>query len=418
MAGRAVGIILVASFVATTLIPCHSFAQDPIKIGFVYCFSGRLGHYGYGAKQGAEMAMREINQKGGVNGRKLVGIYEDTELKPDIGAKAARKLVTEDGVDVVMGIVSSGVARATAPIMNELRTPLIITLAMTPDVTGAMCNPYTFRVSLNGPQNLRGAAFLASEIGARKWTTMGPDYIFGYQCWEYFQKYLRPLQPNVTFAPNQEIAFAPVTTTNFRPYIDKVMRTGADGVLISLYGGNLIDFVRQAIHKGFFKGNRKVMMNLAYSADVLYGLGLEMPKDLWLGGLYWFQGNQSPMNERFVASYASKFKIWPDYNAHGAYAGVHAYVAAIKAAGSTDKARVAKALEGLELELPVGNVQIRAEDHQAVVMGVWGQTSDYVPKWRCRILTNLKYFPGDEITRPISETGCRHKPAKPVESKP
>jgi branched-chain amino acid transport system substrate-binding protein len=150
-------------FVACSLVafaffsPPPTMSQEPIKIGFVYVFSGRLAHYGTGATQGAEIAMDEINKAGGVLGRKMVGVYADTQLKPEVGVEAATKLVVEEKVDVVMGIVSSGVADAVAPVMYQLRMPLIITLAMTPYVTGSKCNPYTFRISMNGPQNLIGA---------------------------------------------------------------------------------------------------------------------------------------------------------------------------------------------------------------------------------------------------------------------
>ena len=65
----------------------------------------------------------------------MVGLYRDTQLKPDVGVKVVRKLVTEDKVDVVMGIVSSAVASAVAPLVNELKTQFIDTLAMTPDIS-------------------------------------------------------------------------------------------------------------------------------------------------------------------------------------------------------------------------------------------------------------------------------------------
>ncbi len=293
------------------------------------------------------MAMAEINKAGGVNGRKIVGIYEDTKLVPEVGVEAAEKLVHQDRVDVLMGIVSSGVASAVAPVANRLETPLIFTLAMTPDVTGKICNPYTFRVNQNGPQNIMGASVLAAGMPVKKWTTMGPDYLFGYQCWEYFQKFLRVRKQDVTFATDAEIKYAPVSVTDFGEYLDKVVNSKADGVLISLYGGNLVDFVRHAIKRNFFDGSRMVLMNLAYSADVMFGLGLDMPKGIWLGGLYWFQANDSPLNKRFVDDYIAAYKVFPDYNAHGAYSGVKAYAEAVTKAGTTDKKKVIKALEGL-----------------------------------------------------------------------
>lgn len=396
------------TFVFAFFSPSPAIAQDPIKIGFLYVFSGRLGHYGAGAKQGADIAMDEINKAGGVLGRKIVGVFSDTQLKPEVGVEEATKLVTEQNVDVVMGIVSSGVADAVAPVMNQLRMPLIITLAMTPDVTGSKCNPYTFRVSMNGPQNLVGAATLAADMkDVNHWTTIGPDYLFGYQCWEYFQKYLGEKRRDVTFAPDTEIAYAPVTSTEFKPYIEKIMKTRANGVLISLYGGNLMDFIREAYAMGFFDGKRKVLMNLAFSGDVMVGLSTQLPKGLWLGGLYWFQANSTPANQQFVAAYQKRYHVFPDFNAHGGYAGVKTYAEAVKKAGTTNKEKVIKALEGLVVDLPQGKTVIRAGDHQAIMDGVWGMTSDFDPKLRCRKLDPLKIFPGEEIIPPLEQTGCK-----------
>ncbi|HMK33895.1 MAG TPA: ABC transporter substrate-binding protein, partial [Desulfomonilaceae bacterium] len=326
---------------------------------------------------------------------------------PNAGVEALTKLVLEDKVDVVMGIVSSGVADACAPVANRLATPLIITLAMTPYVTGEKCNPFTFRVSMNGPQNIMGASVLAAGMPAKHWTTVGPDYLFGYQCWEYFQKYLRTKRKDVTFAPAAEIAYAPVTTNDFSPYITKIMNTKADGVIVSLYGGNLVDFVRQASRAGFFDGKRQILFNLAYSADVMFGLGLDMPKGLWLGGLYWFQQNSNPTNVKFVEAYNNKFKLFPDYNAQGAYAGVKTYAAAVEKAGTADKQKVIKALEGIVMDLPQGKTTLRAGDHQAVMESAWGMTDEYDGKLRCRILKPLKLFSGDEVTPPLEETGCK-----------
>ena len=383
-----------------------ALAQEPIKIGFIYVMSGRLAHYGFGAKQGAELAMDEINRAGGVNGRKLVGIYEDTQLKPDVGVQVARKLVTQDKVDVVMGIVSSGVASAVAPVMNELKTPLIITLAMTPDVTGKICNPYTFRVSQNGPQNIKGAAVLASQTDALKWSTLGPDYLFGYQCWEYFQRYLKELQPAAAFMDETKIAYASTETEDFRPYIKKVIDAVPDGLLVSLYGGNLIDFVRQGTEMQLFQKIPVVILNLAYSADVMLGLGIDLPEGIWMGGLYWFRGNSSPANRSFVEAYTQRYRVFPDFNASGAYSGVKAYAAAASAARSVEKETIIKILPGMVLDLPMGRTVIRKEDHQAVFDSVWGVSSRFDGKSRMRDLRPLMIFRGDQVTPLPAATGC------------
>src|SRR3546814_9437723 len=80
-----------------------------------------------------------------------------------------------------MGLDSSGVAQGLAPVLPELGKPFIITHAATPDVTGKLCNAYTYRISVNVHQNMTGAAEIAAKTGAKKWTTIGPDYAFGHQ---------------------------------------------------------------------------------------------------------------------------------------------------------------------------------------------------------------------------------------------
>ena len=102
-----------------------------------------------------------------------------------------------------------------------------------------------------------------------------------------------------------------------------------------------------------------------------------------------------------------RYKLFPDYNAHGAYAGVKTYVAAIEKAGSADKQKVIKALEGMVIDLPQGKTVIRAGDHQAVMESAWGMTEEFDGKFRCRMLKPLKIFSGDEITPPVEETGCK-----------
>ncbi|ABS25381.1 ABC transporter substrate-binding protein [Anaeromyxobacter sp. Fw109-5] len=400
----AVALVLASALLA----PGAATAQrgKPVKLGFAYIFSGTNAIYGQFARQGAELAIEEVNRQGGILGRQVEARFEDEAGKPDVGIRVVRKLVFDDGVDAVIGLDSSGTAEGVAPVMPELETPLIITHAATPHVTGARCNAWTFRISLSLPQNIAIASTIAAEGKARRWTTVGPDYAFGHESWEYFKKDLARKKPGVTFVADGEAAFPPSKTTDFSPYITKVMASDADGVLVSLWGGNLIDFVKQANELGFFKGKREILMTLGAATEVLTALGDRMPAGLWVGTRYWFQGSASPMNKAFVEGYRKKFGVYPSYNAHGAYAAVLAYKAAAEKAKSTDKAAVAKALEGLAVEVPLGKIVIRAEDHQAVQDGVWGRTAAG-KGFDIRILEPMRRFPGDAITPPVAETGCK-----------
>lgn len=405
---RRLWIALVSLAVVAALAVFPATAEKPVKMGFVYIMSGPFATYGQFAKQGAELAIEQINKVGGINGRKIEAVFEDSTAKADVGIRAVRKHVYENAVDVVIGLDSSGVAKAVVPVMKELKTPLIITHAATPDVTGKDCNKYVFRISLNINQNLKMAAAVAAGMKAKTWTTAGPKYAFGFQSWEYFQKYLKEKKPDVKFLPESEVAFSPIKTSDFSPYITKIMSSKADGVLISLWGGNLIDFVRQAADMGFFDGKREVLMTLGAATEVLYALKDKMPEGIWVGTRYWFLANDAPVNKDFVKAFKAKYNVYPSYNAHGAYAAVKAYATAAKNVGSVDKEKIIGALEGLALELPVGNVVLRAEDHQAVTDGVWGKTAAQADM-PIRVLKPIKKFAGKDITPAVADTGCKMK---------
>jgi len=390
----------------TGLLPLVASAERPVRIGFVYIMSGPFATYGQFAKQGAELAIDEVNRSGGIAGRKIEGIFVDTTGRPDVGIRLIRKLVYESEVDAVMGIDSSGVASAVAPVMKELMTPLIITHAATPDVTGTRCNRYVFRISLNINQNMSMAAAVAADLKAKTWTTAGPDDSFGRQSWEYFRKYLKKRKTDSVFLPKSDTAFSPMATTDFSPFITKIMTSKADGVLVSLWSGNLVDFVRQASDMGFFDGKREVLLTLGAATEVLYALKDKMPEGVWVGTRYWFGANNTPMNKAFVKAYRDRFGVYPSYNAHGAYAAVKAYAEAARTAGSVDKESMVATLSGLTIELPVGSVTIRPEDHQAVTDGVWGKTAAD-PSMPIRILKPIRPFAGKDITPPPEETGCK-----------
>ncbi len=392
-------------FMVVMVSPCAVNAAQPVKIGFVYIMSGPAATYGQFAKKGAELAIDEINKSGGINGQQVEGLFEDSTGKPDVGLRVMRKLVFQEKVKVLVGLDSSGVAKTVVPSIPQLKVPLIITHAATPDVTGSVCNRNVFRIALNLPQNVKTASLIAKESGAKKWNTIGPDYSFGHQSWEYFQQYLKAEMPDATFVSDDQAVFPPSKTTDFNPYINKLMQSNPDGILVSLWGGNLIDFIRQGKELGLFNGQYKILCTLGAATEVLSALGDKMPEGIWVGTRYWFLANPSERNKKFVDAYWNRYKEYPSYNAHGAYAAVYAYKAAVEKGKSTDTDKVINALEGLTVEVPAGVITIRPEDHQAITDAHWGVTAAD-PNYSIRILKPMKILKGADITPPVTETGC------------
>ncbi|MBF6618427.1 MAG: ABC transporter substrate-binding protein [Candidimonas sp.] len=388
---------------AFALAPAQA-AEDPIKIGAIYIMSGSAATYGKFAQQGMQLAVDEINAGGGVLGRQLTTQFEDGQGKAAVAIQAARKLVYQDKADVLMGLDSSGVAQGLVPVLPELGKPFIITHAATPDVTGKLCNAFTYRVSVNVHQNMSGAAAVAAKTGAKKWTTIGPDYAFGHQSWEFFGKYLKDKMPDAELMA--EPSFPRFGAEDFTPFINGVMERKPDGVLISLWGGDLVNFVRQANNRGFFDQGFEVLLTVGAATEVLTALGEQMPEGVWLGTRYWYGSHDNDLNKKFVQSYQKNYGTPPSYNAEGAYVAVYAYKAAVEKAGKTDGEAVAQALSGLSLETPTGTLTFRKGDNQALIGPTWGRTGPMNTQDKIRSLTDVQNFDGAEITPPV-DPACK-----------
>ena len=106
--------------------------QPPIKIGAINVLSGSFAAYGKSGRQGAQLAIEEINAAGGLLGRKLELIQVDGQAKPDVGVQEARRLILNEKVNFLIGIDSSSVALAVAPLTNEYKIPLVVMHGATP----------------------------------------------------------------------------------------------------------------------------------------------------------------------------------------------------------------------------------------------------------------------------------------------
>lgn len=270
--------LMVSMVTAATLTAGTSaYAEDPIRIGGIYILSGSAATYGEFAQKGIDLAVSEINDSGGILGRDIEMIYEDSQGKASVAIQAARKLVYSEGADALVGLDSSGVAQGMVPTMPELQKPLIITHAATPDVTGNLCNAFTYRISVNVAQNMKAAAIVAADTDAQNWTTIGPDYAFGHQSWEFFGNYLKDIKPDVNLMSDTN--FPRFGAEDFTPFIDRVMDSDADGVLISVWGGDLVNFIRQATNRGFFEEDLELMFTVGAATEVLSALGDRMPEE-------------------------------------------------------------------------------------------------------------------------------------------
>lgn len=380
---------------AATLAPAQS---EPIKIGEINILSGAFAAYGKSGRRGAQMAIDEINNAGGVLGRKLVATQVDSQGKPDVGAQEARRLILNDKVNVLFGIDSSAVALAVAPLTNEFKIPLVVTHAATPKLT-EQCLPYVFRTSNNARMDAFAAADLAAKLPYKRWANIGPDYEFGHASWEDFIARLKQKKPDVEVVSEQ---WPKGNESNYTPYITALVQAKPEAVFSALWAGDLVTFTRQANAFGFFKQIKLFEDVIGASLESLVPLGKEAPQGALYSTRYWFLTPETPRNKAFVDAYHKRFGEYPSYNAEEHYAGMQMLAAAIKKAGSLDPEAIKKAFEsggGMRYDAPEGTKWMRPADHQVFENLFWGHTTQS-PQYPFAILKDITVVPEKDTVYP------------------
>ncbi len=373
--------------------------RGPIRIGGQAILSGPLGGYGNFMKMGAQMAVEEINAKGGIAGSKVEIEFRDEELKPDVGVKNARYFVDNWGADFLIGIDASSVGLAVGQVMPELNKVLIITHAATEKINEDLVYKQgikqVFRISVPVYQDGIAAAMIAKDFPVKRWAAISPDYEYGYTSWKMFRETLRKFRPDVEFVAE---AWAKFGTVDFGPHIGAVMPKGPEGIFTTEWGGEAITLVKQAKLFGVFDKVKAWMNPMGAAMDVLEGLGAEYPLGLWISCRYWFLYPETKENRAFVQKFRKRWNRYPHYVSETAYSAVYAIKAAVEKVGTLETQEVIKALEGLSLDTPAGKRIFRREDHQAVYEVPWGQTAED-KRYPFRILRPLKVIPANDYYR-------------------
>jgi branched-chain amino acid transport system substrate-binding protein len=381
------------------LSPALSFSE-PIKIGAMFISSGPMGGYGKHGRQAIQLAVDQINADGGVLGRNMEAAVEDTKLKKDVAMALAQRFVNQDKVDFLMGPTSSGIAMGLTEFARENKKILVLTQAATDALTGAKFHPYVFSTLSNAMMHSRSGAYLMAAKPYKSYMCVGPDYSYGHASWKMFKSKLQELRPDVEFVGE---LFPKFLAKDYTEEIKRVLETKPNVVWCPLWGGDAINFIKQAIPTGLFD-KVKFAFPVAGALEVLVPLGSEMPAGVYVSSRYFFTSPDSSMNQRFVKDYYARFNEYPDYMAGETYAGVYFIKAAIERAGTTEADKIIEAMEKgpLSWETPEGWKTMRSEDHSVVEDCLWGQTSPN-EKYGFAIPKSFESIQGEEICRTDEE---------------
>ncbi|MBI5018616.1 MAG: ABC transporter substrate-binding protein [Deltaproteobacteria bacterium] len=377
------------------------FTEDTIKLGGMLPLSGRAADLGITCKQGAELAVKEINAKGGVLGKKLELLMADDKANVQEATALAKRYIQKDEVNFLFGEVSSGAVLAISEVAKQEKVVFMATVASTDTLTKEKWNRYTFRSGTCNSQEVNSLALHAvKDKKLQKFYNIGPDYEFGRTMWDLFKAKVTEKNPKAEFVGEQwPKLFSPDYTT----HINAILAAKPDAVFCSLWGGDLVAFIKQAKPFGLFEKSKWI---LATGADlgVVKALGKDMPvgKGIVADQRYYFHWPKTKENEAFVKAYLAEYKDYPSAWAAEGYDGIYFLAEGLKKAGSVDADKVIAALEGLTLDRPRGKSTLRKEDHQLSCDFMVGELG-FEKTYPFAVVTNPQVFKAEEVLYSLSD---------------
>lgn len=377
------------------------FAQEkPIRLGVLFIMSGPMGGFGKHGRQAVQLAIDEINAQGGILGRRLEALFEDTKLQAPLASEIVKKFILQDKVDFIIGPTSSGVAGAVSKVVTEHKKILVLTQAAADSLTGEEFSRYQFSTLSNSMMHSRAGAIYLAPKPYKRWMCIGPNYNYGWDSWAQFKGKLKELRPDVEFVGE---LWPKLMEKDYTPFIQKILEAKPDAVWSPLWGMDAVNFIRQGLPMGLFEKIKFAFPDGA-ALETLIPLGKEMPNGIYVAARYFFLTPNTEKNRNFVKAYQDRFKEYPDYMAAETYAGVYFIKAAIERAGTLDTEKLIDAIEKepLAWETPEGWKIMRKEDHAVVEDVVWGETV-YSEKYGFAILKDMQAIQGEEICRTPQE---------------
>jgi branched-chain amino acid transport system substrate-binding protein len=283
----------------------------------------------------------------------------DDQSTPDTTAAVARELIDVEGVDVLVGTVSSGATATLQGIAAESKVPLIVAPAAANDITGISFNEYTFRTSRNNYQDAMNLCeYLVTQY--ETFVQIAPDYSFGYGGATAFRD-------SCTLNGGTFVAddiFAPLDTTDFTPYMEQILDSGADAWVVTWAGGGFIPMMQAAVDLGVLD-EMALGASLADNASVPAFYGSIIGQNS--GILYHYTLPDNAINDWLVEQDKARYGTVPDlFDADGFNAALM-LVEGLKATnGDASADALLAAFEGMTFEGPKGTIYIRPEDHVAI----------------------------------------------------
>ena len=371
--------------------------SDTITVGSLHALAPPLTQLAKQERQGMRVAVEGINNAGGIGGRQVELVTENTQANPETGLQKARRLVESENADMLYGAIVSSTALAVTEYANQQQVPFF-TNASANSLTGADCQRSTF--VLNPSEVMRANAMAPTMVersGTTGWMHIY-DYSFGYSVRDGFRSALDGLDTDTTV---RNVTTSPLQETDFSNAISQIVSADVDWVVLGIGGAGLATFLTQGQDFGLQEqvdvyGPEAVQSARRDAGDAIIGMITH--------GRYSPTYDSEP-NSRFVNAYTQQYDGPPNQLSKDAWEGVHVFKAAVEEAGSTAFGDVVSAAEGVEIDSLMGSLSMRACDHRCVrpmYVSRVGQPDQY----GFPLFESVETVLGLDVMRSCEQTGC------------
>src|SRR5215218_8457055 len=374
--------------------PAAQAQQPPIKIGELNSYA-QWAAFTVPYRNGWQMALDEINAKGGVLGRKLEIVSRDDGATTGSATRVADELVSREGVSLLFGSFLSNVGVAMADFANQKKIIYIAAEPLTDAVTMAQGNRYTFRIRPNNFMQVGMLVDQAKASGAKRWAIVAPNYEYGQSAAAVFKRLIQERVPGAQIVAEQYPALGKIEAGATASALEQAK---PDGIFNVLFGPDLTQFVREGNTRGLFEG-ATVLSLLTGEPEWLLPLKDEVPAGWTVTGYPWDQITD-PKHKAFVDAYRAKFNDTPRLGSLLGYMIVYMIRDTIEKAGSVQTEALVQALEDTKFDTVIGPITMRGLDNQST-MGAW--VGKLVLNGATGGMTDWKYLDGAAFMHPEAE---------------
>ncbi len=347
--------IAIVSLAVTTpgLVDLAQAEGGPIKLGIVSPMSGPNARYGAFSMHGAELAVKEINDAGGVDGLKIELYSADSQGTPVEGVSATRRLIDEDEVDYVIGDVSSSVTLAMQPVVEDAGVLLLNAASSNPKITygaGVGGFKWTYR---NYPTDenraLVVAKYAAEQRGFTKFAVLSVDSDYGRSAIEFTKKYLPEFKGEILSEDYYKEG-----EVDFRSVLAKIRDSGVQAIIMYGLADTTPIIARQMVEVGL-AGKVTLIGNGEFNTEKTIKSAPTALEGA-VEAAAWLPAWDSPQSKAFVEKFTASYKEAPNNHAYVHWDTVRLLAQAIHEAGGNDREKVREALSKIKYESPVGEV--------------------------------------------------------------